>query len=50
VTIVVPQEGDVDWAAVENVIKKHPGAGSDIELGEDPKPRKKIKSDDDEEL
>lgn len=50
VTIVVPQEGDADWAAVENVIKKHPGASSDIELGEDPKPRKQIKSDDDEEL
>jgi bifunctional DNA-binding transcriptional regulator/antitoxin component of YhaV-PrlF toxin-antitoxin module len=33
VTIVVPQEGDSQWAAVEHVIKKGEGASSDVELG-----------------
>lgn len=50
VTIVVPQEGDVEWAAVENVIKKADGGMvSDMEM--DSKPlSKKLKTDDDEEL
>jgi len=49
VTIVVPQEGETDWAAVENVIKK--GAGSshtDVEMGNSTGP--KVMLDVDEEL
>lgn len=30
VTIVVPQEGDSQWAAVENVIKHNPGADAEF--------------------
>ncbi len=50
VTIVVPQEGEVEWAAVENVIKKTgEGMVTDVEM--DSKPlSKKLKTDDDEEL
>lgn len=49
VTIVLPQDGEVEWAAVENVIKKGASAGAaDVEL--ESKPKKKLKSDDDEEL
>ncbi|MBI3232164.1 MAG: hypothetical protein HYZ51_03750 [Candidatus Doudnabacteria bacterium] len=49
VTIVIPQEGEVEWAAVENVIKKGASAsGADVEM--DVKPKKKLRSDDDEEL
>jgi hypothetical protein len=50
VTIVVPLEGEVEWAAVENVIKKAGGiVNSDMEMGVESSGRK-IKSDDDEEL
>jgi len=51
VTIVVPQGGDVEWAAVENVIKKGAAGGNaDVEMGDETKSRKKLKADDDEEL
>jgi len=34
VTIVVPKDQPAEWAAVENVIKKHGGvAHSDLEMG-----------------
>jgi hypothetical protein len=49
VTIVVPQEGSTDWAAVENVIKK--GSASvhtDVEMGESS--AGKVIVDEDEEL
>jgi hypothetical protein len=49
VTIVLPQEGTTDWAAVENVIKK--GAGNvhtDMEMGEGS--GGKVIMDEDEEL
>lgn len=49
VTIVLPQEGEADWAAVENVIKKGASAGNtDVEMED--KPKKRLKADDDEEL
>lgn len=50
VTIVVPEGADVEWAAVENVIKKSSGSGisSDIEM--DAKNSKIASFDDDEEL
>lgn len=48
VTIVVPQDNtDVEWAAVENVIKKGASGGhSDVEMGEG----RRTHGDDDEEL
>ncbi len=50
VTIVLPATGDVEWAAVENVIKKGSGgAVVDQEMSE-ASPKKKLKLDDDEEL
>ncbi len=49
VTIVVPQAGASDWAAVENVIKKGSGSShADMEMGESSGP--KVLTDDDEEL
>jgi hypothetical protein len=49
VTIVVPQAGTTDWAAVENVIKKASGAShTDIEMGESGSG--KVIMDEDEEL
>ncbi len=52
VTIVVPEGGSAEWAAVENVIKK--GAGShaaDVEMGEDVSSAgAKVIVDEDEEL
>lgn len=48
VTIVVPQEGATEWAAVENVIKKGAGAAhTDMEMGES---SGKVIVDEDEEL
>lgn len=49
VTIVVPEENtDVEWAAVENVIKKAQGAShADVEMGET---GRRVRGDDDEEL
>ena len=50
VTIVVPQEGDVEWAAVEHVIKKASGGSiPDVEM-DSKSISKKLKGDDDEEL
>lgn len=56
VTIIVPQEGDTSWAAVENVIKKAAAEKTgDVEMGEaaadeeTPAPSR-IVADDDEEL
>lgn len=50
VTIVIPQEGDVEWAAVENVIKKGSLAThADLEMEIKPKSRK-LRSDEDEDL
>ena len=49
VTIVVPQAGTTDWAAVENVIKKGSGSShADIEMGESS--GGKVLRDEDEEL
>ncbi len=49
VTIVVPQDIETDWAAVENVIKKGQGvAHADVEMGGDSTAR--VMVDDDEEL
>ncbi len=52
VTIVVPKDGDPQWAAVENVIKKGSSSGhADIEMEtEAPASKKKLRLDDDEEL
>lgn len=50
VTIVVPQEKEAEWAAVENVIKKGSGGGhSDMEMNEISSGGKVI-MDEDEEL
>lgn len=46
VTIVVPQTGDPQWAAVENVIKKGAGGHTDMEMGGGGK----VIMDEDEEL
>ncbi|MDR3643158.1 MAG: hypothetical protein P4L74_06055 [Candidatus Doudnabacteria bacterium] len=49
VTIVVPQEGATEWAAVENVIKKGSHSlNTDIEMGENS--GSKVIVDEDEEL
>jgi len=48
VTIVVPQTGSAEWAAVENVIKKGSGSHADVEMGESS--GRKVLTDDDEEL
>ncbi|HYV33590.1 MAG TPA: hypothetical protein VE973_01970 [Candidatus Limnocylindria bacterium] len=46
VTIVIPESGKAEWAAVENVIKKGAGAShADMEMGES-----KVLVDEDEEL
>jgi len=50
VTIVLPQEGEVEWAAVENVIKKGAGAVAAADIEMESKPKKRLKADDDEEL
>lgn len=47
VTVVVPEGSDVEWAAVENVIKKGQ-PGSDVEMGGSA--ASKLVLDDDEEL
>ncbi len=48
VTVVVPQDGETDWAAVEHVIKKsESGKHSDVEMGE---AASRVVIDDDEEL
>jgi len=47
VTIVVPQSGTTEWAAVENVIKKGSGSHADLEMGES---GGKVIMDEDEEL
>jgi len=50
VTIVVPQDREVEWAAVENVIKKGSSSGhADVEMNEIPSGGKII-MDEDEEL
>ena len=50
VTIVVPQDREVEWAAVENVIKKGSSSGhADVEMNEIPSGGKVI-MDEDEEL
>lgn len=50
VTIVIPQEGEAEWAAVENVIKKGASANpADVELESKPI-KSRLLSDDDEEL
>ena len=50
VTIVLPQDKETDWAAVENVIKKGAGAShTDMEMGESSSGAKVI-LDEDEEL
>jgi len=48
----VPKDGDPQWAAVENVIKKGSSSGhADIEMEtEAPASKKKLRLDDDEEL
>ncbi|MDQ3018406.1 MAG: hypothetical protein M3Q64_00865 [bacterium] len=38
VTIVVPEDGDPQWAAVEHVIKKGAARGADAEIGDDMSP------------
>ncbi len=49
VTIVLPQAGETEWAAVENVIKKaSSSAHTDVEMGE--RDGGKVIVDDDEEL
>lgn len=48
VTIIVPKDEESEWAAVENVIKKAPGEGTDMEMGE--VPSRRVMLDDDEEL
>src|SRR6185369_11889992 len=49
VTIVLPETGKPEWAAVENVIKKGAGAlHTDMEMGESA--RSKVIVDEDEEL
>ncbi len=51
VTIVVPEGAEATWAAVENVIKKvGDSGGSDVELEAKPRSRKKVVSDEDDEL
>ncbi len=51
VTIVVPQDHDSEWAAVENVIKSAGAAGADVELDETAsEPARKVIRDEDEEL
>ncbi len=50
VTIVLPATGDVEWAAVENVIKKGTSVVSEETEMSGDTPKKKIKIDDDEEL
>jgi hypothetical protein len=48
VTIIVPEEHDSDWAAVENVIKKGAGTShTDMEMGVS---GRKVKLDEDEEM
>jgi hypothetical protein len=46
ITIVVPEGEEVEWAAVEHVIKKAGGGNPDVELGT----RRRIIADADEEL
>jgi hypothetical protein len=50
VTIVLPATGEVEWAAVENVIKKGSSGGVVDQEMSDISPKKKLKIDDDEEL
>lgn len=52
VTIVVPEGVEATWAAVENVIRKagDTAASSDVEMEDKPRGRKKIVSDEDDEL
>lgn len=49
VTIIVPEAGTTDWAAVENVIKKAPSSHTDMEMGEATISGRVIR-DEDEEL
>ncbi len=50
VTIIVPKEGDSEWAAVENVIKKSASQhAADMEMGDTSASRRMI-MDEDEEL
>ena len=49
VTIVVPKDNEnVEWSAVENVIKAGKSANTDMEMGESP--ARRVSLDDDEEL
>lgn len=51
ITIVVPEEGQSQWAAVENVIKKHgDSASSEVEMDETAKTTGRVIRDEDEEL
>lgn len=47
VTIIAPKDEESEWAAVENVIKKAPGGGADMEMGD---PSHHVVLDEDEEL